>query len=58
MADPKVLAIKMTLYRTGDDSPFIPMLIHAAGRAAGGLPQLSLKRVFDEEPKHPARQQA
>ena len=30
--DPKVLAIKMTLYRTGDESPFIPLLIRAAER--------------------------
>src|SRR5207249_10104216 len=29
-ADPKVLAIKMTLYRTGDDSAFIHTLIRAA----------------------------
>ena len=28
--DPKVLAIKMTLYRTGDNSQLIPLLIHAA----------------------------
>ena len=28
--DPSALAVKMTLYRTGDDSPFIPLLIRAA----------------------------
>ena len=39
VADPDVLAIKMTVYRTSDDTPLMPALIRAdRARQAGGLP--------------------
>ncbi len=47
--DPKVLAIKMTIYRTGDNSPFMPLLIQAARAGKQVVCVVELTASFDEE---------
>lgn len=48
-ADPKVLAIKMTVYRAGDESPLIRQLIRAAESGKQIVCLVELKARFEEE---------
>jgi polyphosphate kinase len=47
--DPQTVAIKMTAYRVGDDTPFVKSLIRAAERGKQVACIMEIKARFDEE---------
>ena len=47
--DDQVLAIKLTVYRTSDDTPLVPTLIRASERGKQAVCLVELKARFDEQ---------
>ena len=47
--DEQVLAIKLTVYRTSDDTPLVPTLIRASERGKQAVCLVELKARFDEQ---------
>ncbi len=47
--DDQVLAIKLTVYRTSDDTPLVPTLIRASERGKQAVCMVEIKARFDEQ---------